>query len=259
MSDYLTILPTELIHKILDDVPTLDIFLSLSLVNKRLRCASLAYPRFQPDFSCEITSIKKSSFDSICIQLLRSISQVVSLKLFEKDDPMTPAKNALFFSRFSGIDRTFLYLRSLTLTYISYDTWRLFKTRLPSLIETLSIVLDYNEKYASSSAISAILSELLLFSSSLKHLSVRIMTNFDRMVIIRPQNPFVSSSVQYLDFEGVNIDLSSVFIVAPALHTFKVRFTEPELIFDKIHPRPLYLQRLRIKLSEIVWTEMKHL
>jgi hypothetical protein len=119
--------------------------------------------------------------------------------------------------------------------------------------------LDYNEKYASSSAIFAILSELLLFSSSLKHLSVKIMTNFDGMVIIRPQNPFVSSSVQYLDFEGVNIDLSSVFIVAPALHTLKVRFTEPELIFDKIHPRPLYLQRLRIKLSEIVWTEMKHL
>ncbi len=139
MSDYLTTLPVELIHKILDDIPMLDIFLSMPLVSKRLRSACLTYSRFQPDFSSMVISMNKSQFDCICTQLLRSISQIVSLTLFDKNDPTTPAKNGLFFSRFNCIDKTFLNLRSLNLTYIKYDTWCLFKFRLSSLIEKLSI------------------------------------------------------------------------------------------------------------------------
>jgi len=121
MSDYLSTLPVELIHKILEDVPKLDIRLSICLVNKRLRSISLNYPLDQPDLSCTTTSMNKSQFDYICTQLLHSISQVTSLTLFNKDDPMTPVKNSLFFSRFSCINSTFSNLRSLTLTYIKYN------------------------------------------------------------------------------------------------------------------------------------------
>lgn len=172
MSDHLTTLPVELIHRIFDDIPTLDIFLSMYLVNKRLRSVFLTYSRLQPNFSSVVTSMNKSQFDWICTQLLRSISQVVSLTLFDKNDPITPTKNALFFSRFNCIDKTFLNLRSLTLTYINYDTWCLFKFRLSSLIVKLFIHLVHTGILrANQMTTSAVLNELLFYSSSLKHLS----------------------------------------------------------------------------------------
>src|ERR1700722_18187530 len=119
MSDYLNTLPVELIQKILDDIPMFDILSSVCLVNKRLRSISLAYPRFRLDFCCMATK-KKNQFDLVCAQLLYLTSQIVSLTLFDEDDPMTPAKNTLFFSRFITIDCTFSNLRSLTLTYMNY-------------------------------------------------------------------------------------------------------------------------------------------
>ena len=259
MSDYLTKLPTELIHKILDDVSTFDIFLSISLVNRRLRSVSLAYPRLQVNFDLVTTSMNKNQFDSICTQLRRSISHIVSLTLFEKDDPTTPTKNALFFSRFCYIDSTFSNLRSLTLTYINYDTWCLFKARLPLSIVTISIELIHTETYANSSTISAILHELLLFSPSLKHLSIKMRTNVKDMVKIRPESPFMSSAIQYFRLEGVMIDLSSLFVVAPMIQTLEINFTDLKSIVNTIHPRPLHLQRLRIELSTIRWTEMASL
>jgi len=116
MSDYLTRLPVELIYAILENVPLVDILLSVCLVNKSLRSISLICPRSQLDFSCVNTSMSKSQFDSICTQMLHSTSQVVSLTLFDEDDfMMTPVKNYLFFSRFNIIDKTFPNLRSLTM------------------------------------------------------------------------------------------------------------------------------------------------
>ena len=70
MLDYLTTLPVELIHKILDNVPSLGILSSLCFVNKCIRSISLAYPHFQLNFSCVDTSMETSQFGSVCTQIL---------------------------------------------------------------------------------------------------------------------------------------------------------------------------------------------
>ncbi len=256
MLDYLTTLPVELIHKILDNVPSLDIFSSVCFVNKRPRSISLTYPRFQLNFSCMNTSMNKSQFDSICTQLLYSTSQVVSLILFDEDDLMTFTKNAFFFSRFSIIDRTFSNLRSLTLTSIKYDTWCLFKTRFPPLIVTFFIHLFYSGILSSLPTASAALSELLFLSPSLQRLTVKMDDFMDDNVKIHPPNSAMSSSVQYFYLDYVTIDLLSLLVVTPMLHTLEGSFQTPDLKLGRIYPRLLYLQQLRIELWAITWTEM---
>jgi hypothetical protein len=242
MSDYLTTLPVELIHKILDNVLSLDIFPSVCFVNKRLRSISLTYPRFQLNFSCSARSMKKSQFDSVCTQLLYSTSQIVSLTLFDEDDLMTSTKNACFFSRFNIIDRTFPNIRSLTLTYIQYDTWCLFKTRFPPLIVTFFIRLSYSSILSSLSTASATLSELLFLSPPLQRLSVKMVGFMDGNVKIRPPNSAMSSSVQYFYFDYITIDLLSLLVVTPMLRTLKGSFTTPGLELGRIYPHLLYLQ-----------------
>ncbi len=260
MSDYLTPLPVELMHKILDDVSILDIFLSMSLVNKRLRSVCLSYSRFKVDFSSMVTSMNKSRFDCICTRLLRSISQVVSLTLFDKTDPITPAKNELFFSRFNCTNQKFANLHSLRLTYITYDTWCLFKFRLSSLIVKLSIHLVHTGIVrASQMTTSDVLSELLLYSSSLKHLSLKMSNYTEKMVIIRPQNPTALSSIQYFHLDDITIDLLSFFPIVPVLHTLEIRFAGEKLKFGHIHPPSLHLQQLRIELWSIAWTQMTNI
>jgi len=202
MSDYLTTLPVELIYTIIDNVPLVDILTSVCLVNKRLRSISLIYPRFQLDFSCVNTSMDKSQFDSICTQMVYSTSQVVSLKLFDENDPMAFVKNDLFFSRFNIIDTTFPNLRSLILTYIKYSTWRLFKSRLPPLIMTLSIYLHLSasETYSDVTDASDIFNERIFLSPLLKHLSVKNEQCF--------QENFPNSSSKF-----INIIICSILIV----------------------------------------------
>jgi len=168
--------------------------------------------------------MNKNQFDCICTQLLHSISKVTSLTLFDKDNPMTPVKNSLFFSRFSCIDSTFSNLRSLTLTYINCNTWCLFKTRLPSFIVALSIHLEHIGKCAHSFMTSAHLSKLLFFSPSLKFLSVKMSNYYNDRTIIRPQSPTILSSIQYFHLEGITIDLSSLFLVVRMLHTLDICF-----------------------------------
>jgi hypothetical protein len=79
------------------------------------------------------------------------------------------------------------------------------------------------------------------------------------MVIIRPQNPAASSSVQYFHLEDITIDLSSLFAVVPMLHTLEILFLDRELIFGHIHSQPLYLRQLRIELWTIPWTQMTNI
>ncbi|CAF3447372.1 unnamed protein product [Rotaria sp. Silwood1] len=253
MMDYLTTLPVELIHKILDYVPTFDILSTVLFINKRFRSVSMAYTRFRPNFTCMVTSINKSQFDYICNQLLNLTSQIVSLTLFDKDDPMTPIKNDLFFSRFSNIDITFSNLRSLTLTYINYDTWCLFKTRVPLSIVILSIHLVHNHRSIDSSTTSYVLCELLFFSLSLERLSLKMSNYSNDMIIIHHQTPTILSSIQYLHIDGITIDLSSLFIIVPMLHTLEVNFHNSNKIFHTIYDQPLQLQQLRIKLYAITW------
>lgn len=170
------------------------------------------------------TLLDKKQFDIICTRLRQRTSQVVSLTLFEYNTIMTCTKNALFFSRFSIIDKTFPNLRSLILTYIDYDTWCLFKTRFPPLITTFSIYVRYGDKLACEEMTSIVFSELLFLSSSLKCLSVGMGRFIDGNVICRPQNPAVSSSVQYLYLKHLTIDLLSLLAVAPMLRTFEGAF-----------------------------------
>ena len=126
MTDYLTTLPVELINKILENVPLIDTLSSVCFVNKRLYSVSLAYSRVRLNFSDANTSMSKSQFDFICTKVLYSTSEIVSLTLFDEDGVMTYVKNAIFYSRFSIIDTTFPNLRSLNLTFITYDTCCLF-------------------------------------------------------------------------------------------------------------------------------------
>lgn len=101
-------------------------------------------------------------------------------------------------------------LRSVTLTCITYGTWCLFKFRLSSRIVKLSIHLVHSgQSHASQMITSDVLNELLLHSSSLKYLSVKMSNYSDKKVIIRSQNPATLSSVQYFRLEDIAIDLLS--------------------------------------------------
>ena len=80
MTDYLSNLPVELIHKIYDNIPSFDILGSLCLVNKRLRLISLTYPRFRLDFSY---LKKKRHFDLFCAQLTSISSRNCFSCIFE--------------------------------------------------------------------------------------------------------------------------------------------------------------------------------
>jgi hypothetical protein len=199
----------------------------------------------------------KSQFDSICTQLLYSTSQIVSLTLFGERDMMTPVKNALFFSRFSIIDQTFPNLRFLTLTYIDYHTWCLFKTQFPPFIVTLSIYLrPPSNKMACSQMTSDTLSELLFLSPSLQRLCAKMDGFMDSNVKIRPRNSAIYSSVQYFHFDFITIDLLSLLSAAPMLHTLEGSFEMSDLKLGRIHPRLFYLQQLRIEQWAMTWTEM---
>ena len=44
-------LPVELLHKIFDNLSTVDIYFNVSLVNRRLREIALSYSQFQSGFA----------------------------------------------------------------------------------------------------------------------------------------------------------------------------------------------------------------
>jgi hypothetical protein len=171
---------------------------------------------------------------------------------------MGPIKNDLFFSRFHIIDRIFPNLRALTLTYIDYETWCLFKIRLPPLITNLFIELSDSDLLASSPTTYDVLSELLFLSPFLQRFSVKMAGFIDGDPIIRPPNSttITTSSIQYFYLDYIQIDLLSLLAVAPMLHTVEGYFDTPDLKSEIIHLRLLYLQRLRIELWTINWTDM---
>lgn len=252
--DYLTTLPVELIYKILDNVPTFDIFLSLFLVNKRLRSVATAYECFQPNFTSVVTKINKTQFDFICTQLIRLSSQIISLTLFDKNDPLTPTKNAFFFLRISYMNGKFSNLHSLNLTYIDYDTWYLFKARLPLTIKKLSIHLVYNGGPNSAFFTSETLCEFLFFSPLLEYLSIKMSNYSENLVTLRRRNPPMFSSIQYFHLDGITIDISSLFLLVPNLHTLEVNFHNSRNIIGIVHNQPQHLQRLKLEFYAITWT-----
>jgi hypothetical protein len=64
MSDYLSVLPTELVEKIFDHISIVDILSSVCLVNKRLYSISHACSRIPLDFNS--IAQKKKQFDLLC-------------------------------------------------------------------------------------------------------------------------------------------------------------------------------------------------
>ncbi|CAF2130274.1 unnamed protein product [Rotaria magnacalcarata] len=215
----------------------------------------MAYPRFQLDFSSLVKPISKNEFDYICTQILYLTPQIVSLKLFDKDDPITPTKNAFFFSKFCPMVRTFSNLQSLTLTYIDYETWLFFKSRLPLSIVSLSIHLVHNGRSTSSFITSETLYEFLLFSPSLEYLSLKMSNYSNKMISIRERNPTLLSSIQHFHLDGITINLPSLFTIVPRLHTLEVSFNNSNSIFDVFYNQPLHIRRLRLELYAITWAK----
>lgn len=257
MSNVLTALPAELIYQILDHVPTFEILLSFCLVNKHLRSIALVYPRLQPDFSCTTHRIDKRQFDYICSRLRRSISQIISLKLFDPDDPLTPMKNALFLSRFSRVDQTFSNLRSLTLTYINYDTWCLFKNRISSPLTCFTIHLVHLGQRANFSLTSMILIEILLFSLLFERLSIKMSNYSNQMIPISHQSGLTLPFLRYFRCEGISIDVSGLSVLAPRCHTLEFNQQNENIKLNFILFRSMYLQRLRLELRSLLWTEIE--
>ena len=77
MSNYLSVLPTELIEKIFGYISMVDILSSVYFVNKRLHSICRIYSRFQLDFSCIVN--KKKQFEFICNRLPNLTTCIASL------------------------------------------------------------------------------------------------------------------------------------------------------------------------------------
>jgi CRP-like cAMP-binding protein len=165
MSDQLSVLPVELIHRILDEIATFDILTDVCFVNKRLRAISLNYPRFRFDLTRSFD--KKRQFDEHCTQLVHLSSQVVSLTLANDGDATMPVRIAYFLSQFMGIDAPFSNLRSLSLSHVDLGVWQSLKVRRSSFfaLTSISISLIKREKYVTTLFVSTTLVELLSFSS----------------------------------------------------------------------------------------------
>lgn len=254
MSDYLSALPIELIHRILDYIPTVEFLLSFSLVNKHLRSISLAHSRLRPDFRSSTIKLHKRQFDSLCRQLFRCASQIISLTLFDQDDPLTPIKNALFFSRFH---QNLPNLRSLTLTYITYETWCNVKDRISSSLITLSIHLVHIGPRADASMTSAILNEILLFSLLIERLSIKMSNYSDRLVFISLKKGLSLPSLRYFRSEGISIDVSGLSLLAPRLHTLEIHHRNENIKLNHLLLPSLHLRRLRLEFHSLSWTEIE--
>ena len=128
-------LPVELLHKIFDNLSTVDIYFNVSLVNRRLRNIALSYSQFQ-------LTIRIPQYQHPYKEL--SPSQVCSLSLCGDN-----------FGRVSVIDLDLLnefdHLRSLDLTGVSNECFsrlidHLVKTT-PQLALTLFHIKDQNIEF----------------------------------------------------------------------------------------------------------------
>lgn len=216
MSDYLSNLPVELIHKILDDVSMFNILTCLCLVNKRLRIISLAYPRFRLDFN---NLIKIKHFDLFCTQLTPLSSRIVSLSFSNENDWTIPAKIDRFLSQFNNMK-----LYSLSLSHIDHIIWKSIKSHIKSIVSLVSISIDLADMRffggdRANELTSNILKDLLYISSSLKYLSLRGQghpVNISDCNLLGEQ----ISSIEHLNLRNIIVDLGHIYSIAPDLRTF---------------------------------------
>jgi hypothetical protein len=219
MTDYLSNLPVELIHKIFDDVSSFDMLASLCLVNKRLRLISLNYPRFLLDFSY---LKEKRHFDLFCAQLPSISSRNVSLAFSNIHDGTMPIKIDCFFLQYNDINNIFPKLHSLSLSHVDYIMWTSIKNYVELLTSLTSLsIYTANMVYTSKTTdfISHLFNDLLFISSTLKCLCLRVNSNTAPYISKLYLNKKISP-IKHLILDNVFVDLQNLSFIVPALHTF---------------------------------------
>ena len=259
MSDQLSLLPAELIHQILDEIPTFDILTHVSFLNKRLRTISLHYHRFRFDLTRSFS--KKRQFEQHCAQLVHLSSQVVSLTLANDDDATMPAKIACFFSQSVFTNMSFSNLRVLSLSHVDHSVWQSFKARRSSFVALTSISIScvQDEEPVTRLFISTILNELLFFSSALDHLALRAFNDPPQWITIDPRRTLTTSAVKRVTLDNIQMDWRSLLSVTPRLQSFTSTVNCISLIYLIQLSPPVHLQRLSITVDNILLATIERL
>ena len=259
MSDQLSILPVELIHRILDEIPTFDILTDVCFVNKRLHVISLNYPRFRFDLTRPFD--KKRQFDRHCSQLVHLSSQVVSLTMANDGDATLPAKIARFFSQTMSSNITFSHLRFLSLSHVDRGVWESFNARSSSFFALTSISISFieDEECASPALVSTILNELLFFSSSIQQLSLKAFYYVPERVTIDSSGTCRTSSITHLNLDKIDVEMQSLLPMTPLLRSFTSTAHCSQIVSNIHLLPPVHLQRLSITVDGIILAKIETL
>ena len=258
MTDYLSNLPVEIIHKIYDNIPSFDILGCLCLTNKRLRLISFTYPRFRLNFSC---LKKKRHFDLFCAQLHSISSDTISLEFSNIDDGTIPAKIDCFFLQYNNINYTFPKLHSLSFSHVDSTIWMSITNHLKSLTSLISLsIYTANMSYRRdvNDFTLYLLKDLLFISSTLKYLCLRI--HSDSAAFINQLDVLEKvSSIKHLILDNIFVDVESLSLVAPALNTLDMIINYCNLNISK-HVYPFeHLKSLSITIYSHNFSSIKQL
>ena len=254
MTDYLSVLPTELLEVIFAHLSMSDLLASVCYVNKRLRSVSLAHRRFVFDF--DSFAKKNGEFQSVCSYLPLISSELVSLTISNEYDRLMSLKIRRFVSRFLTIDDSFSKLNSITLSSIDCQLWRSINRRLTTLPSLVSLSLRCTEKLDLSIA-SALLCELRFDSPSLKRLQVKMHVEDSDGLMIDPRPEPRISQIEDLSLQGIRVELKSLFAVAPALQSVNVPLRLFQFRPDTRFHSPENLRHLTISVNFIELHEIE--
>ena len=253
-------LPVEMIHRILDEISTCDILTHVCFVNHRLRAISLHYPRFRFDLTCSCNT-KRRQFAKTCAQLVHFSSQVVSLTLANDEDATVSVRIAHFFSQFMSTHTNFSSLRSLSLSHVDLGVWQSFKVRSSSFFALTSISISFidDDECVTPLLISTAVTELLLFSSSLHHLSLKASNSPPDRVTLDPSRASTTSSITHLTLDNINVDFHSLLPVTPLLQCFSSTAECSQMVHNLHLMASVHLQRLSIHVDGIVLAKIETL
>ena len=258
MTDYLSNLPVELIEKIFDDLPIIDILGSLNLVNKRLHLISFGYRRFRIDFSY---IKRKKQFHLFCDQLTSISSRIVSLSFSDCNDETIPSKIEFFFSRFQSINDTFSNLKSLHLSKVDRLMWKAVQHHVKSLMTLVSLSIDVAVMLFDndiSEFLSYLLNDILFLSTSLKYVYVKandinvpeLHFNFREEQI---------SLIEHLTLLNIPIALEQLYPHVPALRAFDIHLR----VYPPAYPFRLYpsenLRRVSLNIYRLYFSTIEQL
>jgi hypothetical protein len=257
MCDYLSILPTELIEKILDHISTGDILSSICLVNKRLYSVSHIYSRFLIDFNC--IAKKKKQFDLLCNNLPNLTSRIASLTFDNDDNTIINAKNIRFLCSISAND-IFPNLHSITFNKMISNVWNEIRIRLPSFIALRSMsIADVDD---SEQLMSFIFHDLLFTVRSLKYLFLVNTSSCQNEIMTISSSSFMmqKSNIECLTLKGIQINLYELVVVAPMLRQLDANLLIHQSIYDNTMFQPSFnFHQLSITINHITILEIKNL